>query len=138
VDDDVHAEGERERNPEQHHRSQRLAGPRELVLFGLLQTRAMVLVPQLAQDERDPQHRREQDELLAQGVKAPEVEVQGRDQVGGMPEADPDSVEHIAVDAVVVTEVGKPGEPDHEHRAQDRGREPEQRQPDRAAHPSSS
>ena len=63
----------------------------------------------------DAGHRREQDELLAQRVERPDVEVQGGDDVGGAAQLGLNAVEQQAVDAVVVAEGRKAVSADEQH-----------------------
>ncbi len=136
--DDVHAEREQARDQHERKGAKRLARAGELMLVRLLLVRTLVLAAKLPEDQDDPEHRREQDELLAERVERAEVEVQRGDQVGRVALGHADPVEHVTVDALVVAERGQAGEAVDEHHAEAGGADPEQQQPRRAAHRSCS
>src|SRR5205807_2308187 len=83
--------------------------------------------------------RGEQDELLAQRVEGADVEVQRRDDVGGVPERGLGAVDEGSIELVRVAETRQAGKRDQQHGRQATGSDAEQPQTYGPAHsPSSS
>ena len=135
--DDIDTDRDQSRDEQQCKCTRRRARARERAPVRRHPARALVLFSQVTEDQHDPEHRAEQDELLPERVKSTEVKIERRDQVRGVAQAHADPVEHAAVDPVVVAEGRKPREPKHEHDAERRGRHAEQQQPRGPAHQSS-
>ena len=102
----VDADRDQARDQPQRHHSQGRAGTGEAVLLGFLLVCGLLLASQLPQDQHDPEHRGEQDELLPERVEPADVEVERRHQVGGVALGDADPVDDLTVDAVVVAKIG--------------------------------
>ena len=110
---DVSAQDEHGRDECEREAAKRVARAAEAVLVGLLTVRRLALAAHRAQQDHHADDGAEQDELLAERVERPVIEVDGGDEVGGVALTDADAVQHVAVRARVVAEPRQPSQAVH-------------------------